>query len=554
MMSLQTKSAFQIIALPKGSRIERLLFFVIAILSAYSCLAMDSDPDGAVATNREAESVAFTAAVDSINEEGLLEWIGELADDRYEGRKAGAPGGHAAAQYIVDLADEWGCFSPAGDEETYFQNLPNEMRNVLVLLEGTDPDLKNEYLIFSGHYDHVGSVSEQRAVDGDTICNGADDNASGCGAILEVMQAYAETGLRPRRSILFAFWDGEELGLIGSRAFAKTPTIPLDQVITVINIDMLGNVRDNRLMVYGTRTAAGLRQLHVEANEESALELQFPWSIIPNSDHWAFSKEPIPLLLYHSGITSTYHRPTDETDTLNFEGAEDACRMIFRTAHALADREEIPPYREEGKKESNRTWQEVMTEARKRDLKIGVTCVAVSELELAAEDNPWSQIPDADEQSNQAVQVLAVSSDSPAASAGLQVHDRIIEVNGQTIETARDCMNAVQNSGENLSLVVARLGLAEGLELALTLEGADLPLGLLLRQDDAEPGVLIVARVLAESPGEVAGVEMDDRIYEVNGAPCNSLEAWTALTADAASTVELEIERSGVVQVLELAP
>ncbi|MCA9125393.1 MAG: M20/M25/M40 family metallo-hydrolase, partial [Planctomycetales bacterium] len=181
-------------------------------------------------------------------------------------------------------------------------------RNLLGLIPGGD--LQDEYVLIGAHYDHVG-YGTPRNSNGPIglIHNGADDNASGTAAVLEVIEAMANAQIQPRRSIIVALWDGEEKGLLGSEHWAEQPTIPLDQLKCVINMDMIGRLHSQQLEVSGTRSMAGLRRLVAEANYPGDLTLRFPWKVEENSDHHSFFRRSIPFLMFHTGLHDDYHRP-----------------------------------------------------------------------------------------------------------------------------------------------------------------------------------------------------------------------------------------------------
>ena len=176
----------------------------------------------------------------------------------------------------------------AGDGGSYYQVFGKGYRNLLGLLPGTDASLKDEVIVVGAHYDHVGYGSRTDSFGPyGTIHNGADDNASGTSAILEMIEAFDQLEVGPRRSILFCLWDGEEKGLLGSKHWLSAPTLSLENVKFSINLDMIGRLRQEGLSVYGERTAAGLREFLSSANRER-LKIQFNWDIQPDSDHYPF--------------------------------------------------------------------------------------------------------------------------------------------------------------------------------------------------------------------------------------------------------------------------
>lgn len=229
-------------------------------------------------------------------------------------------------------------------------------QNVVAVLEGSDPVLKNEYVAVGAHYDHVGVGS---AVNGDAIFNGADDDGSGTVATLAMAEAFARNP-RPKRSLLFVWHSGEEKGLWGSRYFVEQPTVPLKQIITQLNIDMIGRSRQegdtkaankaltgpNEIYVIGSRMmSTDLGQLSEAANK-SYLNLAFNYAYDdpkdPNrfffrSDHFNYARKGIPIIFYFDGVHEDYHRPSDSPDKIDYQKMERVTRTIFMTAWQLAN-------------------------------------------------------------------------------------------------------------------------------------------------------------------------------------------------------------------------
>ena len=177
-----------------------------------------------------AENLSLAAALDSITRSELQRHIEVLADDTFEGREAGARGGQAAAGYIARLLQQ--CeLKPGGDRGSYYQAFNSSCRNILASMEGSDPQLGQEVIVVGAHYDHVGYGTQRNSYGPwGYIHNGADDNASGVAGLLELAQALSHLPQRPRRTILLAFWDGEEKGLLGSKHWVQTPTISLSRL------------------------------------------------------------------------------------------------------------------------------------------------------------------------------------------------------------------------------------------------------------------------------------------------------------------------------------
>ncbi|TGE26780.1 M28 family peptidase [Hymenobacter metallicola] len=223
--------------------------------------------------------------------------------------------------------------------------------NVLGFLEGTDK--KDEVLVISAHYDHVG-------VQHDTIYNGADDDGSGTVAVLALARAFTAAkaaGQGPRRSILFLLNSGEEKGLLGSEYYTGHPVFPLRSTIADLNVDMIGRTdkahlgKPNYLYLIGAdRLSTELHQLSETANAEHAhLRLDYhyndpkdPEQLYYRSDHYNFARHGIPIIFYTSGLHADYHKATDDVDKIEFGKLTERTKLVFFTAWELVNRENRP--------------------------------------------------------------------------------------------------------------------------------------------------------------------------------------------------------------------
>ena len=221
--------------------------------------------------------------------------------------------------------------------------------NVLGYLEGTDR--KDELLVITSHYDHIG-------ITGDQVNNGADDDGSGTVAVLELAEAFAQAkadGYTPRRSILFMTVSGEEKGLFGSEYYTDHPVFSLDSTIADLNIDMIGRIdpiheADSQYVyVIGSdRLSTELHQINEAANNTyTRLNLDYTYNALddPNrfyyrSDHYNFAKHGIPIIFYFNGTHADYHRPTDTVDKISFEVLRDRAQLVFYTAWRLVNQDE----------------------------------------------------------------------------------------------------------------------------------------------------------------------------------------------------------------------
>ncbi|GAB4043296.1 M28 family peptidase [Spirosoma litoris] len=227
-----------------------------------------------------------------------------------------------------------------------------ESSNVLGFIEGTDK--KDEVLVISSHYDHIGISADGQ------INNGANDDGSGTVSVLEIAQAFAKAkaaGKGPRRSILFLTVSGEEKGLLGSQYYADmSPVIPLEKTVADLNIDMVGRVddlhlgkSDNYIYVIGSdKLSSELHKISEETNQKYIkMDLDYKYNdpqdsqrIYYRSDHYNFAKHKIPIIFYFNGLHPDYHKPTDDIEKIDFKLAEKSARLVFYTAWEIANRDQ----------------------------------------------------------------------------------------------------------------------------------------------------------------------------------------------------------------------
>ena len=225
--------------------------------------------------------------------------------------------------------------------------------NVVGVLPGSDSALAGTYVVVSAHMDHVG-VGRPDAT-GDSIYNGADDDASGTSALVEVAQALARLEPRPRRSVLFLAVSGEEKGLLGSRWFSDHPTVPIDSVVANINIDMVGRNAPDSIVVIGMEySTLGATVREVARDHGDDLGLTVSEDLWPDqrfffrSDHFHFARREVPVLFFFAGTHEDYHRPSDEVETVDVDKAARVARLVFYLTYALADATERPEWDPQG--------------------------------------------------------------------------------------------------------------------------------------------------------------------------------------------------------------
>jgi hypothetical protein len=386
------------------------------------------------------ENAAERTATNSVTAAELRDHVATLADDTFEGRLVGTRGGRAAAQFILKHVRPCS-LKPAGDDGEFCTS-DQGGRSILLAWPGSDPELSDEYIVVGAHYDHVGDGRKGHASGPiGKIYNGADDNASGVAALLEVIEALAEGGVQTRRSILFAFWDGEEMGMLGSNAWFKRPTVPSDAIRLAFNIDMVGRLRDDRLEVLGTRTGYGLRRLLAGPADDS-LWLDFSWDMQANSDHWPFVQHNIPVVMLHTGLHDDYHRPGDDSEKINAAGLEKVSRFLLASVVEAANSDWLPNFRSTGRYESL-AMQKRNAAATRRARQFPVpTDGSRPRLGIA-----WRT----DDAEPASVYVTHVAAGSSAAAAGIRVDDRIYTINDQTFtdsKSFRDAITTLLDSGD----------------------------------------------------------------------------------------------------------
>ncbi|MFA5556260.1 MAG: M28 family metallopeptidase [Flavobacteriaceae bacterium] len=306
--------------------------------------------------------------METITESELKTHLFTIASDEMQGRDTGSEGQKKAGRYLIEQYQKIGLSYPSG-AESFYQPVPSsymktawtptlpDSENIWVYFEGGEK--KDEVIVISAHYDHVGMKNNE-------IYNGADDNGSGTSALLEIADAFVQAkkaGHTPKRSILFLHVTGEEYGLHGSRYYAANPILPLEKTIANINIDMIGRrgdgkkSNDNYVYVIGSdRLSTDLHKLSENANEYVGLELDYTYNDLndPNrfyyrSDHYNFARKGIPAIFYFDGVHEDYHKATDTPDKIDFPLYAKRTKLAFATAWKLANVEDRPIIDKDGK-------------------------------------------------------------------------------------------------------------------------------------------------------------------------------------------------------------
>lgn len=282
--------------------------------------------------------------VEGIRAEALVRHVEYLASDELQGRGFATPGEKMAAEYIARELKAAGLGPPPGwsDPIQRFDAASGATaHNVVFALPGGDPALRDEWIVVGAHLDHLGVRNGE-------IYNGADDNASGVAGVIEVARAFQRSLQRPARSLLFAFFTGEERGFIGSRHLVEHMPVPVERVVAMINADMISRDETRTIHVVGVTTGDSLRDAVERANQAVGMNLVYDhpeWTY--QSDHYVFFRRQIPFVYFGVEDHEDYHKPTDTADKINREEIEAVSRLIYRTVEILAEQPAAPRWNAE---------------------------------------------------------------------------------------------------------------------------------------------------------------------------------------------------------------
>jgi Zn-dependent M28 family amino/carboxypeptidase len=348
--------------------------------------------------------------------------------------------------------------------------------NVIGLLPGSDPKLKDEAIVIGAHYDHLGRGGEGSLAprEGD-IHHGADDNASGVAGMLELARIFSAQAARPKRTIVFIAFSGEEEGLLGSNYYVNHPIVPLAQTVAMINMDMIGRLKDQKLIIGGVGTAAEWRAEIDAANLEqrnevagrvipgrlvnlstavpagsntgSAISLDFPrFQLTLNedgfgpSDHSSFYSKQVPVLFFWTGTHEDYHKPSDTAEKINYEGEARILSLVTRIVRDIDKNDKRPGY----------TVAKTDSTGRSMGFRVYL-----------------GTIPNYADSTN-GLLLDGVRDDSPAAQAGLKAGDRIIKLAGREVKNVYDYTYALGEMKAGQEYEVEALRGAEKVSLKIT--------------------------------------------------------------------------------------
>jgi hypothetical protein len=315
------------------------------------------------------------------------------------------------------------------------ERIRRQVANVVGELPGSDPKVADQYVVVGAHYDHLGLGAHNSLAPREIgqIHHGADDNASGTSGVLELADALAHSPVKPRHSIVFICFAGEELGLLGSNYYASHPTYPLKQTIAMLNMDMIGRVSKNNLYISGTGTSPGFQDLVRNANKPLNFEIAYSNSGYGASDQTSFTVKEIPVLFFFSGLHSDYHKPSDTWDKID---AASGARVVELVANVIGGLDAV-----------NDKLQYVRV----------VEPAGSGTGGGSGYGAYFGSIPDFGEIEH-GVKFSDVRDGSPAAKAGLKGGDILIEFDGKSIDNLYDFTYALRSHkpGEKVSVTVMR--------------------------------------------------------------------------------------------------
>ena len=303
----------------------------------------------------------------------------------------------------------------------------------------------DEWVVIGAHYDHLGRGQMGHMMGGKvgSIWHGADDNASGTGALIELAEKMKNAGPLPR-SVLFIFFTAEEEGLIGSAYFVNNPQIPMDNVVAMLNLDMVGRLRNNALQIGGAGTAKNLDAIVSDAvagtgiNTSTALPEDGGRGGMGPSDHMSFARHKIPVVFLFTGMHIDYHRPTDTADKINYDGIDKLVNVSQRIAIAMANM----PRQEYNSSSDSNSMALVIPGGHRHHAVLGV------------------QPDDRSAETNDGVPISAVTPGGAAETAGLKAGDVIVGFNAKPVKNLSDISESLDSAhaGDKVVLKVLREG------------------------------------------------------------------------------------------------
>ena len=307
---------------------------------------------------------------------------------------------------------DWSC-----EFKSAFPIKQTETSNIIGIIEGEGPNA-DETIVIGAHYDHLGmGAYGSRAGGRREIHNGADDNATGTAAVIELARRFNSRDKKPGRRMVFICFTAEEMGLLGAIHYCENPIFPLDSTAAMVNFDMIGWLRDEQLTLYNWNTSPQLDPIFEAANEGMGFDLKKPIQAFGGSDHLPFNERGVPNMVIHTGTNPVYHTPEDDFDAINCEGALRVIDYSERVVDMLAELESKPTF------------------GKPKPFRLGV------------------MIEEADGQ----IKIDGVSEDSIAEKAGILKGDILLSVDGEAMENRRNLVRMLRRDrGKTVEMKIKR--------------------------------------------------------------------------------------------------
>jgi aminopeptidase YwaD len=319
-----------------------------------------------------------------------------------------------------------------------------ETFNSIAYLRGSNPSLRDEYVIVGAHHDHLGmggTGTSSRAPDTTAVHYGADDNASGVAGVLEIAEKMVSQS--PERSVMFTTFGAEEMGLVGSKYLVENSPVDLDKVQVMINLDMVGRLNEQKqVQIGGIGTSPGFEALLDSLNMDYGFSLKYSNEGYGPSDHAAFYAKDVPVLFISTGAHSDYHTPADNAAAINYEGASDVLSFVSDVAMALADAQDQIAFAEAGPKVRG------SSRGRRGGITLGL-------------------MPDVTYDGSEGMPVMFVTEGKPAAVGGIQKGDVILSIEGRSVGNVYDYMSRLDALKEGMDIVVTVRRGEDNLELVV---------------------------------------------------------------------------------------
>ncbi len=382
----------------------------------------------------------------------MMQSVNYLTDDKLKGRELGSPELDEAAQFIANKFKQYGL--KAGDKNTaYLQTWKQDVKdrkdlsltNVIGIIPGSNPEL-SEAVVISAHYDHLGmGWPSHKSGNQGKIHNGADDNASGVAVMLEIAKTLAKSA-KPARTIIFVAFTGEEAGLIGSKHFVKEQ-LKHNKIFANLNIDTVGRLFDNKLMVLNANTAREWKFIFMGTDFTTGVSSQIVTQDLDASDQVSFINEQIPAVqLFYAGIKSDYHVPEDKADKIDPTGLVKVATVAKEIIEYLAERKEPMPF----------TGKGATAHSNKTKIKTGARKASTGSMP----DFAYSGV---------GVKIAGVADNSPASKAGLKTGDIIIAFNSNKIKDLKAYSKQLKTHkpGDTVEITITRNKKEQTIKLTL---------------------------------------------------------------------------------------